>query len=99
MKLVFTLAARSDLQAIGDWIAQDNPARALSFVDELERHCSRLTGMSHVHPVLAGHEQSGIRKSVHGRYLIFYRITSDALEILHILHGAQDWGWRLLEEE
>lgn len=99
MKLVFTLAARSDLQAIGDWIAQDNPARAVSFIDELEKHCQKLTTMPQVHPTLLGHENSDIRKSVHGRYLIFYRAASDALEILHILHSAQEWEQHLFGTE
>ena len=36
MKLIFTDAAREDLKAIGDHIADDNPLRALSFVEELE---------------------------------------------------------------
>ena len=37
-----TEGARADLIAIGDYIAQDNPLRALSFVDELEIRCTAL---------------------------------------------------------
>ena len=36
MKVVFSPAAKDDLMEIAIYIAQDNPARALSFVDELE---------------------------------------------------------------
>jgi toxin ParE1/3/4 len=36
MKLVFTDEAKADLRQIGEWIAEDNPVRAFSFVDELE---------------------------------------------------------------
>jgi plasmid stabilization system protein ParE len=48
MKLVFTDEAKADLLQIGEWIAEDNPARALTFVDELETRCARLTTMPRV---------------------------------------------------
>jgi plasmid stabilization system protein ParE len=35
-RLVFAPAAEDDLIEIGAYIASDNPARALSFIDELE---------------------------------------------------------------
>ncbi|WP_051087037.1 type II toxin-antitoxin system RelE/ParE family toxin [Ancylobacter sp. FA202] len=37
------------------------------------------------------HEDDGIRRRPHRDYLIFYRIEPAAVEILHILHGAQDF--------
>ena len=32
-----------------------------------------------------------IRRRVYGNYLIFYRTMSDAVEVLHVLHGARDY--------
>ena len=43
------------------------------------------------HPLLRRHQSIGIRRRVHGNYLIFYRIDADRVEILHILHGAMDY--------
>ncbi|WP_353682281.1 type II toxin-antitoxin system RelE/ParE family toxin [Mesorhizobium sp.] len=43
------------------------------------------------YPLLQRHRSSGVRRRVHGSYLIFYRITTDAVEILHVLHGAMDF--------
>jgi plasmid stabilization system protein ParE len=40
-------------------------------------------------PLLPGREESGIRRRPYGDYLIFYRIA-DAVEVLHVLHGAVD---------
>jgi toxin ParE1/3/4 len=31
-----------------------------------------------------------IRQKVHGNYLIFYRVVTDQVQIIHILHGARD---------
>ncbi len=91
MKLVFTDEAKADLLQIGEWIAEDNPARALTFVDELEPRCARLTTMPRAYPLVRGHENGGVRRVPHGNYLIFYRVTADVVEILHVLHGARDY--------
>ena len=36
------------------------------------------------------YEHHGIRRRVHGRYLIFYRINESQITVLHILNGAMD---------
>lgn len=33
----------------------------------------------------------GIRKRLYGRYLILYRIASNYIEIIDIVHGARDY--------
>lgn len=43
MRLAFTPLAEQDLEAIADYIAADNPVRALSFVRELRAQCQRIT--------------------------------------------------------
>lgn len=43
MRLAFTPLAEQDLEAIADYIAADNPVRALSFVRELRTQCQRIT--------------------------------------------------------
>ncbi len=91
MKLVFTAEARRDLLGIGDTIAMDNPRRAETFVDELEAHCQRIADFPLKHPLLPGHEQSGVRRVVHGNYLIFYRIAGELAEVLRVLHGARSY--------
>jgi plasmid stabilization system protein ParE len=32
------------------------------------------------------------RKLVHRDYLIFYRVSTADVEIVHVLHGARDWA-------
>jgi plasmid stabilization system protein ParE len=83
--------AEDDLDAIGDFIAQDNPSRALSFVLELRATCLGLAELPERFPLVAGYEVQGIRRRVHGNYLIFYRIEPEKLVVLHVLHGARDY--------
>lgn len=97
MNIRFTAEAKADLQHIGDYIAKDNPARALSFVEELERKCRTIAASPKACPLVPRYEQYAIRRGVHENYLIFYRIEGEQLIILHILHGAMDYAAILFE--
>jgi toxin ParE1/3/4 len=79
MKVVITAEAEADLEAIGDYIARDNPARALSYVRELYQLCLDIADMPQAWPVVPRYEHHDIRRRVHGRYLIFYRIRDDRM--------------------
>lgn len=90
MIVELTAAAEADLEAIGDYIARDNPHRAVSFVRELNRSCLDIGEMPEAWPVVPRYEHHGVRRRVHGRYLIFYRVGTDRITILHVLNGAMD---------
>jgi toxin ParE1/3/4 len=89
MRLHVSRQAERDLEEIGDFIALDNPSRALTFVEELRGRCDGLTDFPESHPVRPefGH---GVRLAVHGKYLILYAVRSDVLEVLRVIHGARD---------
>lgn len=88
----FSAEAEHDLEAIGDYIARDNPARAISFLRELREQCLGLADMPQRFPLVPRYEAAGVRRRGHGNYLIFYRIEADKIVIIHILHGAQDYS-------
>lgn len=90
MIVELTSAAEADLETISDYIAQDNPVRALSFIQELSRSCRELADMAEAWPIIPRYEHHGIRRRVHGRYLIFYRVEPDRIVVLHVLNGAMD---------
>lgn len=98
-RLIFTEAAESDIEAIGDFIAAENPRRAESFIAELRERCFGLLRMPERFAIVPPLRHLSIRRRVHGRYLIFYRITPQTVEILHILHGAMDYEKVLFPEE
>ncbi|WP_176593393.1 type II toxin-antitoxin system RelE/ParE family toxin [Sphingobium sp. EM0848] len=82
--------AEYDLEVIGDFIARDNPARALSFLRELCSKCLGLADMPERFPLVPRYEATGVLRRGHGDYLIFYRIEPGKVIVLHILHGAQN---------
>lgn len=90
MKVLITTEAEAGLEAIGDYIALDNPLRAQSFVRDLYRLCLEIADMPQAWPLVPRYEHHGVRRRVHGRYLIFYRTGADRITILHILNGAMD---------
>jgi len=88
-KYVISLLAASDLEAIGDYIAQDNPHRAIAFIAELRSQCDRIAASP---KACRGRPELGenIRSSAYGNYVIFFQDAADGLCIVRVLHGAMD---------
>ena len=91
MIVVLTAEAESDIEAIGDYIAQDNPARALTFIRDLQEQCETLADFPNRFPLVPGYEQRGVRRRVFGNYAIFYRTEVSRVIVLHVLHGARHY--------
>jgi toxin ParE1/3/4 len=70
---------------------QNNPERAITFVEELLDRCNVLADMPRAYPLVPRYEKFGIRRTVYRDYLIFYRVHEESVEIIHILQGAQDY--------
>lgn len=90
MKVVFSENAERDLEEIADWIARDNPIRAISFVEELLQACQALGEAPKSFALVDRRRDSGLRRRIYGNYLIFYDV-GESVEILHVLHGARDY--------
>ncbi|MEF2253041.1 type II toxin-antitoxin system RelE/ParE family toxin [Ralstonia solanacearum] len=89
MRLAITPLAEQDLESIADYIAQDNPARAFTFVRDLRGQCERLVLNPpgyRLRPELG----DGMRSCTYGRYVIFFVATPDEVIVIRILHGARD---------
>ena len=92
MKIVYTAAARSDLPAIGEWLAAHYPALA-SVVERCMREVvAHIAGWPQSAPRVAG--RTGVHVVHLGRfpYKIFYRLTTDTVEILDIRYSEQRPG-------
>lgn len=88
-RLVILPATKADLIEIGDFIATDNPVRALSFVAEIEARMLKILDMpgaslprNDLHP--------GLRSVRHGRYAIYFVEVEDELRIVRVLHTSRD---------
>lgn len=84
-----TRRARRDVLDIWRYIAQDNEAAADRFVDLSVRHFQRLGE----NPRIGRRRdelRSGYRSFPVGAYLIFYRVASPGVCIMHVVHWRRD---------
>ncbi len=88
-RLVILPAARADLIEIGDFIAQDDPRRAASFVAEIEAKMRAAAERPMSFPA-RDELHEGLRAARHGRYLIFFVEQGDEVQVVRVLHGARD---------
>jgi len=85
----FTLQASRDLDEIYDYIAQDNPNAAASWVGLLKQKCRTLAR----NPAIGRQREElmpSLRSFPVGSYVIFYRISQTGVEVIRVLHGARD---------
>ena len=85
----FTPQAEIDLEEVGDYIALDNPGRAVSFIGEIRRHCEKIAGGPD-HYAARPDLGDTIRICAHGNYLIVFEPFDDGALILRVLHGARN---------
>lgn len=77
-----------DIIAIAEYIAQDNVSAADRWVDALDGKLTMLAEkprLGRMRPGLA----RGLRSFPFGRYVIYYRIRTDGIEMIRVLHGAR----------
>lgn len=89
--VLLTPEAELDLEEIADYIAVDNPARAVSFVQEIRDRCRKISNAPLAY-VARPELGETIRSCPHGRhYVIFFRVEPDhSVLIVRVLHGARD---------
>jgi toxin ParE1/3/4 len=92
MKTTISDKAQAELREIGDWIADDNPARADSFVLELIDRCRAIGPNPTLYPVASNIPGTAVRRRLYKGYLIFYRVKIDEVEIIHIVHSMRNYA-------
>ncbi len=89
MQCLFSPLAELDLEEIGDYIARDNPSRAVPFIRDIREQCAKITAMPLAAP-LRPELGEGIRMAPLGQYLIFYTVDAESIRIERVLHGSRN---------
>jgi toxin ParE1/3/4 len=92
MKVVYTAAALKELDEIAEWLSTHYPTIALAVEWRIRNVVARIARW----PMSARRsgKRPGVRVVPVGRYpyKIFYKVTGDTVEILHVHHAArQPW--------
>ena len=89
--------AECDFRAAVEYLLEYSEPAAEKFANDLTSRLRMVADQP-----LMGRERddlgSGVRSTVVGRYVIFYRYTSDEMIVLRIIHGSRDIP-RVFEDE
>lgn len=90
MQIKWLRRALNDLENIADYIALDNPAAALSMLDTIEAITAGLA--DHPKRGRSGRLPDTRELVISGTaYISVYRLKTGRVEILRVLHSAQNW--------
>lgn len=88
-RLEWKVKAEEDLFDILDYIGQDNPDAALELIRKIREKAEGLR----TRPTLyrAGRMRGTREMIVHRNYIVFYRVSDEAVTILRVKHARQQW--------
>jgi plasmid stabilization system protein ParE len=89
VRVEFSAFVESDLVAIADYIAEDNPGRAVEFLHEIRDEIRRIEKnplLYRLRPEI-GEEA---RLAIVGRYVILFRIQGKVVRIERVVFGGRD---------
>ena len=89
MRVELSPYVESDLQEIADWIAEDNPRRAVSFIQEIREAFHRIAGGPQ-HYQLRLDIGDDARVAVVGNYVILFWADDNIVRIERVVFGGRD---------
>jgi toxin ParE1/3/4 len=93
-RVVIAAPARRDLRRIRDYIEQDSPSFAARMVETILTGIDQLEAFPSSGRVVPELEDIAIREIVVRRYRVIYRVRSNTVRVVMVLHSA-----RLLDTE
>ena len=100
LQVLWTEAARLDLERIVEFIAEENPANALAALARVERRCQALAVLperGRIVPELSAVNLPGYRELIEGPWRIVHRHDADRVHVTAILDSRRDLSGILLE--
>lgn len=90
-RLEWTAPAREDLRKIEDWLSRETtPALTVRMLAAIRFRAGFLLNFPHGGPPVFDKDYRSLR--VHDTpYLILYRLTHDAVQILRVHHERENW--------
>ena len=99
-QVLWTDAARLDLERIIEFIAEENPANALAVLARLERPCQALAALperGRIVPEARAVDVLTYRELIEGPWRIVYRYDVDRVHVMAVLDARRELSSQLLE--
>ena len=89
--------AENDLDDIFNYILEDNPSAAVSLLEKFDQSISQLSTNLEIGviPKDARLKKLGYRVLIIGKYLVFYVVKTNTVQIRRIIHGARQYSFLL----
>ena len=96
-KIRYLTSAQRDLDDIVDYILRDKPSAAVSLLKKFDRTISRLADNPEIGVVPKDErlDKLGYRMLIVEKYLVFYIVKANTVQIRRIIHGARKYGFLL----
>ena len=89
MYVEFSRFVEPDLENISDYIAGDNPARAVRLIQEIRQKIRQIAEQPLLYQ-LRPEIGAGARLTVVGRNIILFRVIGQTLRIERVVYGGRD---------
>jgi len=89
MKVVFTVAARRDLDGILAYLAENQPALVGPIENRIHAVLEILERWPESAQIVVQRPETRVASLIHYPYRIFYRVSNNAIEIVHIRHTSR----------
>jgi len=87
MKIIWSRSAQTNLQEIGDYIAQDSPTRALAHLNTLVETAEKVLRFPRAGRVVPEADLAELREVICENYRVIYLIQDSQVLILAVLEG------------
>lgn len=91
MKIRWTDPAVEALKAIRDYISLDSEYYAAVICEDILHQVENLKDFPSMGRVVPEYGQEGIREIIHLTYRIAYRLGTDSITVVNIIHSSRDF--------
>jgi toxin ParE1/3/4 len=89
MRVRWTNAAIGHLASIYEHISQDSPRYAKRMVDRITARSQQIGRFPQSGQVVSEYQAPDVREVIEGSYRMIYRVSTDEVQVLAVIHGAR----------
>jgi plasmid stabilization system protein ParE len=89
VRVLWTDAALSQLEAISDYLAETSPEYAGRVAERLVNRSEQIAAFPRSERMVPEYEIDDVRQVIEGSYRLIYLIKDDRIEVLAVIHTAR----------
>jgi toxin ParE1/3/4 len=90
LEIIFAPAAQNDVDSAARYLEARNPEAAVNMLRQLDHTLELMGGHPFMGPVVSAGKYHDMRKITMPPYAVYYRVLGEVIEIVRMLHHAQE---------